>query len=108
MTNASNAHEPVFFINVITPHPGKLDEFIAIQQTTLPALARQISGLRSSQLHKSLDGDKAVMVVAFDSIADHQNWLRAPAFAEHQKKIAPLIAHSERGYFARAYEAKLD
>lgn len=101
----SNAAGPVYFISVITPQPGKLDEFIAIQQRSLPALATTIPGLRSTELHKSLDGQKAIMIVGFDAIADHQNWLKADSFAQHQKKVAPLIADMERGYFQKAFAA---
>lgn len=106
MKSDAATNEPVHFINVITPHPGRLDEFIAIRQRALPDLARGIVGLRSSQLHKSRDGDKAVMIVEFNSIEDHQRWMASDAFARRRAIIAPLIAQTERGYVDKAYEAR--
>ncbi|CAN7634067.1 antibiotic biosynthesis monooxygenase family protein [Aminobacter sp. LjRoot7] len=70
--NAENEQNgPVAFVNIFTLKPGKLDEFIALQKINLDRSVGNVPGWRGSRLHRAIDGDTAIMISTFDSVADH-------------------------------------
>lgn len=99
--------EPVVLINVFTPKPGKLDEFVALQAAELRRLteATPPHGWRGSRLHRAVDGNMVVMVTMFDTIQDHRNWLSGDRFADHVERIMPLLERASPGYFEIVEEA---
>ena len=94
--------EPVVFINIFTVKPGRLEEFVALQRAYLEDSRGKVPGWRGSRLHRSLDGNRAIMVSTFDSIADHQRVHTTDRFAEHAAKIRQLVDGVEPGYFVLA------
>jgi NAD(P)H-dependent FMN reductase len=70
-------------INVVTPKPGRLQEFLDIQVAEQRRLAGQVPGLRGNRLHRSSDGRSAVGIAVFDSVEDHQRWW--------PQKLLPII-----------------
>lgn len=95
-------NEPVVFINIFTVKPGRMEEFVALQKANLENSRGKVPGWRGSRLHRSLDGNRAIMVSTFDSIADHQRVHTTERFAEHVAKIRELIDGAEPGYFVLA------
>ena len=101
------AHEkrrPVIIINTFATKPGKIDEFIAIQDAARRRFAGQIPGLRGSRMHRSLDGKTAVLITAFDTLEDQKNWLASELFARHRTQIMPLIEQASPNAFEIVYE----
>ena len=94
--------EPVVFINIFTVKPGRMDDFVALQKANLENSRGKVPGWRSSRLHRQLDGNRAIMVSTFDSIADHQRVHTTDRFAEHVAKVRQLVESAEPGYFVLA------
>lgn len=95
---------PVVIINTFTTKPGKLDEFIALQDAARRRFAGQIPGLRGSRMHRSLDGQTAVLITAFDTLDDQKSWLATELFAQHRTQILPLIEQASPKAFEIIYE----
>jgi quinol monooxygenase YgiN len=95
---------PVVFINVFTVKAGSLDAFVALQKANLERSRRNVPGWRGSRLHRSLDGNKAIMVSTFDSIADHKRVHLTQQFSEHIEKLSPLIEKADFGYYQLVHE----
>jgi heme-degrading monooxygenase HmoA len=96
---------PVVVINVFTPKPEALDEFLALQIAALPGLRAGTAGARASRLFRAEDASKAVMVSVFDTPDDFKRFSESPAFAAHRAKILPLLERAEPGRFQLVYEA---
>ncbi|WP_274423316.1 antibiotic biosynthesis monooxygenase family protein [Chelativorans sp. YIM 93263] len=95
------APTPAVLINTFVAKPGKLDAFLAVQAAELSRLTEQSppAGWRGSRLHRSLDDDKAVMVTVFDTVEDHQRWLRTDEFLNHVKIIEDFLEDGSPGYY---------
>lgn len=88
---------PVTLINTFYPKPGKLDEFIALQVEEARGLggAAREMGWRGNRIHRSRDGMVAVVVTVFESTAAKQRWTESEQFAEHLRRIGPLLDRVE-------------
>ncbi|MBE1205654.1 antibiotic biosynthesis monooxygenase family protein [Aminobacter carboxidus] len=95
---------PVAFVNIFTLKPGKLDEFIALQKVNLGRSVGNVPGWRGSRLHRSIDGNTAIMISTFDSVADHKRVHQTQGFAEHIAKVGPLIESAVPGYYQVVHE----
>lgn len=106
-TDLSGDHTgPVVLVNVFTPKPGKLDEFVAAQTAEYRRLLGQVAGWRGNRLHRSLDGKTAVNYAVFESLSAYKAWRDGDLFADHLKVIELLVEKSEPGlYAAHEYEA---
>ncbi|PWK68443.1 antibiotic biosynthesis monooxygenase [Aminobacter sp. AP02] len=103
--NAKNEpNGPVAFVNIFTLKPGKLDDFIALQKINLERSVGNVPGWRGSRLHRSIDGNTAIMISTFDSVADHQRVHETQGFTEHIEKVAPLIESVTPGYYQVVHE----
>jgi quinol monooxygenase YgiN len=104
MNGNSDETGPVVFINVFTVKAGRMDEFVALQKTNLERSRGNVPGWRGSRLHRSLDGDKAIMVSAFDSVGDHKRVHLTQQFSEHVGNLSPLIEKADFGYYRLVHE----
>lgn len=100
----AEATGPVAFVNIFTLKPGKLDEFIALQKINLERSVGNVPGWRGSRLHRSIDGNTAIMISTFDSVADHKRVHQTQGFAEHIAKVGPLIEAAVPGYYQVVHE----
>lgn len=89
-------------INVFTPKPGLMDEFMAVQLRGLPALG-EVAGSRGSWLFRACDDRDAVLVALFDEEASHQRFMQTPAFKEHRERLLPLLKSTGPAYYTLAY-----
>lgn len=101
---ASAKRRPVIIINTFTTKPGKIDEFIALQDAARRRFAGQVPGLRGSRMHRSLDGKTAVLITAFDTLHDQKSWLASDLFTAHRAQIMPLIDQASPNAFEIVYE----
>lgn len=97
--NQTKAAGPVVLINVFTPRPGKLDEFVALQTAALEQFRGRIAGWRGGRLHRALDGSSAVMMSVFDAVESHQKFVDSALFAEHRDRILPLVERVEPRFY---------
>ena len=95
---------PFVLMNVFTPKPGKLDDFIALQTAALPNLNAAGGGARGGRLYKAEDGGKVVLLSTFDSAEEFQRFIASEAFQAHRAKLAPLIDRSEPARYELVYE----
>jgi ABC-2 type transport system ATP-binding protein len=82
-------------INVVTPKPGMLDEFLDVQVAEQGRLAGRVPGLRGNRLHRAADGQSAIGIAVFDTVDDHKRWVASDTFAEHLSRIEHLIERAE-------------
>ncbi|MBS7528929.1 hypothetical protein IC619_000285 [Hazenella sp. IB182353] len=90
----------VMWINVFTAKPGKLDELVNIQaEELLNFKDNGVPGWMSSRWHRSVEGNKAIMITTFEHIDFHKSWLEKTDFSEHLNKVTHLIERAEGGYY---------
>ena len=92
---------PLAHINIFTPKPGLMDEFIAVQRQVLPTLA--VPGLRGSQLYRAKDDQRAILVAFFEDEAAHRRFMESPDFQRHRERLLPLLENTTPGYFTLVY-----
>ena len=88
-------------INIFTPKPGLMDEFIAIQLQGLPALA--VPGSRGSRLYRAKDDGRAILIAYFEDEAAHRHFMESAAFRRHRERLLPLLENTTPGYFTLVY-----
>jgi heme-degrading monooxygenase HmoA len=96
---------PVILINIFTPKPGCMDEFIETQTAFLKLSGDQVSGWRGSRLHRAIDDRTAAMVTIFNTVDDHKRWMETDMFKAHRVRIASLTDSVEGNYYQVICEA---
>ena len=99
MSNETDDVGPVVLINIFTVKPGRMDEFEALQKANLERSRGNVPGWRGSRLHRALDGNTAIMVSTFDSIADHKRLHETARISEHVDNVRQLIEKAEPAYY---------
>jgi heme-degrading monooxygenase HmoA len=84
-------------INTFFPKPGRLDELIETQLRAARELGPISSefGWRGNLLHRTLDGEKLVIVTAFESAEAQRRWAESEEFKKHRAEIEPLVERVE-------------
>jgi heme-degrading monooxygenase HmoA len=89
-------------INIFTPRPGMIDEFVATQLKGLPALG-DIPGLLGSRLYRATDDRNLIAVALFESEEAHRRFMETPAFKQHRQHLLPLLEGTSPGYYTLIY-----
>ncbi len=96
---------PIVIINTFTAKPEKAGRIHRPAGRGAAPLRGSDSRLRGSRMHRSLDGETAVLITAFDTMDDQKNWLATELFAQHRAQILPLIEQASPKAFEIIYEA---
>ncbi len=91
--------KPVVVINIFTPKPGALDDFLALQSAALPGLRAGATGSRGSRLFRAEDNSKAVMVSVFDTAEDFKRFSESAPFAAHRAKMLQFLEKADAGRY---------
>ena len=97
--------KPVVVINIFTPRPGALDDFLALQTAALPGLRAGATGSRGSRLFRAEDNGKAVMVSVFDTAEDFKRFTESAPLAAHRGKMLQLLERAEAGQYQLVYQS---
>ncbi|HMG49567.1 MAG TPA: hypothetical protein VK597_03165 [Inquilinus sp.] len=100
---AAASAKPAVGISIITPKPGRFDEFMALQLAQLSRLRGQVQG-RGTRLFRSLDNRSAVLITVFETDADAARFRGDPRLTDHLARVQPLIESAVPGAFETAYE----
>ncbi len=95
--------KPLFNINIFTPKPGRLDDFIGAQFDAVPRLG-EIRGLTQSRWFRAEDGSRAIIMAGFESIEAHREFQNSATFQEERAKLRPLIETNQAGFFRLVHE----
>ena len=95
--------KPLFSINIFTPKPGRLDEFIAAQLDSVPRLG-EVRGLNESRFYRAEDGSHAIILAGFDSAEDLREFQSSAAFQTERAKLARLIEGTKPGLYRLIHE----
>jgi heme-degrading monooxygenase HmoA len=95
--------KPLFNINIFTPKPGRLDDFIGAQLDAVPRLG-EISGLTQSRWFRAEDGSRAIIMAGFESVDAHREFQNSAAFQDVRARLRPLIETNQAGFFRLIYE----
>ncbi|HEY4146640.1 antibiotic biosynthesis monooxygenase family protein [Pinirhizobacter sp.] len=90
--------KPLFSINVFTPKPGRLDDFIAAQLDAVPRFGG-VDGLSESRLYRAEDGSRAILVARFESIDAFHKLQNRPAFQAERARLLPLLEGTQPGFY---------
>jgi heme-degrading monooxygenase HmoA len=101
---AAASAKPAVGISIITPKPGRFEEFMTLQLAQLSRLRGQVQGLRGTRLFRSLDNRSAVLVSVFETDADAARFRGDPRLTDHLARVQPLIESAVPGAFETAYE----
>jgi hypothetical protein len=92
-------------VNIFTPKPGKLEEFLALQTAGLPVLREGVPRARGTRLYRAEDGSKAMLLSVFDTADDYRRITESAAFLTHRQQLIGLLAGSEPTRYELIYEA---
>lgn len=101
----SSTSGPVTVINVFTPQPGRIDEFLQMQTEALARFRGRVDGLRGSRLFRALDGRNAIQVSMFESREALERFTGSDAFASHRDRVMPLLEQADPSLYELVYEA---
>ena len=101
----STETKPVVVVNVFTPKPGALDEFLALQIAALPGLRAGATGSRGSRLFRAHDDSKAVMVSVFDTAEDFKRFTESTPIAAHRAKMLQFLQKADAGQYELVYQS---
>lgn len=96
---------PVVVINVFTPKPGQMDNFVATQAGALTTLSNRIPGWRGTRMYRALDDRTAALISTFASVEEYRAWMASDLFAQHRDKVAPLIERAGPQLYRLVLEA---
>jgi len=88
-------------INIFTPKPGQMEEFITLQLNGIPLLT--VPGSRGSRMYRSKDDQRAILIAFFDDEAAHRRFMETEAFQRHRERLLPLLENTTPGYFTLVY-----
>jgi hypothetical protein len=95
--------KPLIHINIFTPKPGRLDDFISSQLEGRANLG-EIRGLTTSRLYRAEDGSCAILVAGFDSVEVHEEFKKGPAFQAERARLAPLLDGVQPAFYRLIYD----
>lgn len=96
--------KPYVSISVITPKPGRFEEFMELQLAQHHRVRGQVQGLRGGRLFRALDGRSVVLVTVFDSVEDSRRFREDARLTEHMARIQPLLETAAQAGYETAYE----
>jgi len=92
----------VAHVNLVTPVPGNLEEFIALQLRGLPRFGT-IPGWQGTTLYRARNGRSAVILSLWDDEAAHGRFVTTDAFLAHREKLRSIVAHSAGSFYDLVY-----
>lgn len=95
--------KPLFNINILTPKPGLLDDFIRAQMDGVPRLG-EVRGLTESRFYRAEDGTNAVLISGFESVEAFRDFQQSAAFQEERARLAPLIDSVRPSFYRLIHE----
>jgi heme-degrading monooxygenase HmoA len=100
---SSLTSKPLIHINIFTPKPGRVDDFITSQLEGRPRLGT-IRGLNTSRLYRAEDGSRVIVVAEFDSIEAHQEFQKDAAFQAERARLQPLLEGVQPAFYRLIYD----
>lgn len=95
----------VVLVNVFTPKPGRMDDFIAAQTAEYVRLKGQVEGALGNRLLRALDGHRVVNIAYFASVALYDAWRKSTLFDDHLDRIRHLVDAVDPALFSAVYES---
>jgi len=89
-------------INIFTPKPGMMDDFINAQLQGLPTFG-EIPGSRGSLFYRAKDDSHVILISLFEDEAAHRRFMDTPAFHHHRQRLMPLLEGTKPGYYTLTY-----
>lgn len=93
----------VISISLITPKPGRFEEFMTLQLAQLQRLRGQVAGLVGSRLYRAFDGRSAIMLAVFDTAEDQRRFAASPDLKDHLARVRDLVEPAAPGLYEVTY-----
>jgi heme-degrading monooxygenase HmoA len=105
-SDAAQVAGQVMLVNLFTPKPGMVDDFISAQTGEYVRLKGQVKGWIGNRLGRAVDGSgQLVNVALFDSMENYNAWRDSKLFADHLDVIRPFVEKSAPGMYELLYSA---
>lgn len=95
----------VVLVNVFTPKPGRIDEFVRVQTDEYVRLSGRVEGALGNRLLRALDGRRVVNVASFASVELYEAWRGSDLFNDHLQRIRDLVDTVDPGLYSPVYES---
>jgi heme-degrading monooxygenase HmoA len=96
----------VLLVNLFTPKPGMVDDFIAAQTGEYVRLKGLVDGWIGNRLGRAVDGSgQLVNIALFDNMENYHAWRNSQLFADHLDIIRPFVERSAPGMYELLYSA---
>src|SRR5258708_29137857 len=89
-------------INIFTPKPGMMDDFINAQLQGLPTFG-EIPGSRGSLFYRAKDDSHVILISLFEDEAAHRRFMDTPAFHHHRPRLMQLLQGTKPRYYTLSY-----
>lgn len=93
----------VTLINTLAVKPGRIDEFISVQEQFATAMADHQPGLVGGRMYRNLEGSRAVLVSQFESSVAQLATTGSAEFKAHLAKIREMVDSSNPDSYEVAY-----
>ena len=94
----------IITVSVVTPKPGRLDDFMELQLAQLARLRGQVAGSLGSRLLKSLDGSTVMMIARFESLEARERFAASPDLQDHLARVRDMVEPTPPGFYEIVYE----
>ncbi len=95
--------KPITVINRLVIKPGKIDEFIEVQQNYAASVMNSATGLIGSRMYRSAEGSTVVLVSQFESMEAQEKIRQTDAFKQNLSRLQSLVESSSPGLYEEAY-----
>src|SRR5260370_16749026 len=85
-------------INIFTPKPGMMDDFINAQLQGLPTFG-EIPGSRGSLFYRAKDDSHVILISLFEDEAAHRRFMDTPAFLHPPHRLMQLLPRTNPRLF---------
>jgi len=93
----------VTLINTLAVKPGRIDEFISVQEQFATAMSDHQPGLVGGRMYRNLEGSRAVLVSQFESTEAQLATTGNAEFKAHLAKIREMVDSSNPDSYEVAY-----
>lgn len=90
-------------MNVFTPKPGRLDEFVSMQLEGLPRF-REAQGLLASRMYRANDDSQVVLISEWDREQSLRRFVESADFQVHRSRLRLLLERADPTLHTVVYE----
>lgn len=90
---SSKANDQFTLVNLFTPKPGAIDQFLQMQLDDTAQMRDNASaaGWLNNEVYRTRDGERLIVVTRFANAESQAKWTQTAQFLDHRARIAPML-----------------